>query len=276
MAQRARRRVEAASLVASWPLEALVTEKERSTSSGRCAAAAGKVDPIQAAKVVEELFGNGWAFDATGRWSYLPLFAQTTLGKTPDELNASVAEGDISWKQLLHPDEYEAVAEKWRHCLRTGEMFNAEFRIRRKSGFAWARSAARAVFDERGQITGWYGTSIDIDVHRRTAAALQERENSLSHLVDLVPCHLWRLNADGEPTFMNKRMVDYVGWDITAADEPDKPRLDAIFDTIHPDDADGVRPHLAKVWPRDRALGDVIACGAQTWSFAGSQFTPSR
>lgn len=229
---------------ASVPVEALVSEQERSMSSGHDLSAAGNLDPIQAAKVVEELFGNGWAFDATGRWTYLPMFAQTTLGKTPDELNCSVPEGDVAWKQLLHPDEYEAVAEKWTHSLRTGDPFNAEFRIRRESGFAWARSSARAGCDERGQITGWYGTSIDIDVHRKTVAALQERENSLSHLVDLVPCHLWRLNADGEPTFFNKRMVDYLGWDIADADEADRRRLDAIFDTIHPGDADDVRAAL--------------------------------
>lgn len=201
----------------------------------------GNLDPIQAAKIVEDLFGNGWAFDATGRWTYLPAFAQTSLGKTVDELNRSIDEGDIGWKQLLHPDEYEAVAEKWEHCLRTGHMFNAEFRIRRQTGFAWAKSSARAVFDDHGQIAGWYGTSVDIDAYRMAAMALQDRENSLSHLVDLVPCHLWRLNADGELTFMNKRMADYLGWDFTERRERGS---EAIFDTIHPDDRGGVRTAL--------------------------------
>src|SRR5690606_14485069 len=60
-------------------------------------------DAVRAAHIVENLFGNGWAFDADGRWAYLPLFAQTTLGLTPAELNACLSEGEISWKRILHP-----------------------------------------------------------------------------------------------------------------------------------------------------------------------------
>jgi PAS domain S-box-containing protein len=236
---------------ASTPIGAAISKQDPSPASGPAIPSVGNLDPIQAAKIVEDLFGNAWAFDAAGRWTYLPAFAQAALGKTVDDLNLSVAEGDIGWKQLLHPDDYAAVAEKWQHCLRTGQMFNAEFRIRRQSGFAWAKSSARPVFDERGQIAGWYGTSLDIDGYRGTVVALQERENSLSHLVDLVPCHLWRLNAEGEPTFMNKRMADYLGWDFADAGAPDESGNDAIFDTIHPDDVDDVRA----------ALGECLATG---------------
>ena len=53
--------------------------------------------------------------------------------------------------------------------------------------------------------------SIDADVYNRTVTALRDRERELSQLVDMVPSHLWRLSADGEPTFFNKRMVDFLG-----------------------------------------------------------------
>lgn len=229
----------------SVDIDDLVSEEEQPLAAIGGMTEAAELDPIQAAKVVEELFGNAWAFDESGRWIYLPLFAQITLGKTPEELNMSVAEGDIGWKQLLHPDEYEAVAENWAHCLRSGDPFNAEFRIPRKSGFAWARSAARPVRDEDGRVVGWYGTSIDIDVYQKTASVLQERERNLLQLVDMVPGHLWRLSADGEPNFFNKRMIDYLGRGLADADVPGTSRLDAMIElTIHPDDATGFRDAL--------------------------------
>jgi PAS domain S-box-containing protein len=53
---------------------------------------------------------------------------------------------------------------------------------------------------------------------------------------DLAPVHLWRLAADGEPVFFNKRMSGFFGFD--PAEWPAAGRLAAmIAATIHPDDA---------------------------------------
>lgn len=68
--------------------------------------------------------------------------------------------------------------------------------------------------------------------------ALRERELELSQLVDLAPCHLWRLRPDGEPSFFNQRMVDYLGLDLFDISQPGKSRLQVVIDSvIHYDDA---------------------------------------
>ncbi|WP_245459514.1 MULTISPECIES: PAS domain-containing protein [unclassified Rhizobium] len=68
--------------------------------------------------------------------------------------------------------------------------------------------------------------------------ALRDRERELSQLVDMVPSHVWRLRPDGEPTFFNKRMVDFLGLDVSNADKSGMSRLEAVIGTvIHPDDA---------------------------------------
>ena len=72
---------------------------------------------------------------------------------------------------------------------------------------------------------------------RQSVEALRERELELSQLVDLVPSHVWRLTPDGEPTFFNKRMVDFLGMDVADTDKPGMSRLDAVIETVHPDDA---------------------------------------
>jgi PAS domain S-box-containing protein len=76
------------------------------------------------------------------------------------------------------------------------------------------------------------------------AAALRDREQELSLLVDMVPSHLWRLTPDGEPTFFNKRMVDFLGLDVPDTDKPGMSRLDAVIETVHPDDAAEFRGRL--------------------------------
>ncbi|MCP9231642.1 MASE1 domain-containing protein [Mesorhizobium sp. LMG 17147] len=73
---------------------------------------------------------------------------------------------------------------------------------------------------------------------RESLEALRDRERELSQLVDMVPSHVWRLTPDGEPTFFNKRMVDFLGLDVTDLDKQGIGRLAAmIAATVHPDDA---------------------------------------
>jgi len=81
--------------------------------------------------------------------------------------------------------------------------------------------------------------SVDAQVHRKVEAALRERERELSQLVDMVPSHIWRLRPDGEPSFFNKRMVDYLGLDVGDIGADGLSRLDALISkTVHPEDAE--------------------------------------
>lgn len=75
--------------------------------------------------------------------------------------------------------------------------------------------------------------------------ALRDRERELSLLVDMVPSHVWRLTPEGEPTFFNKRMVDFLGLNVADTDRPGMSRLTAMIDAaLHPDDAAAFRDAL--------------------------------
>ncbi|MEK1887782.1 MAG: MASE1 domain-containing protein [Phyllobacterium sp.] len=74
---------------------------------------------------------------------------------------------------------------------------------------------------------------------RQSLEALRDRELELSQLVNMVPSHVWRLTPDGQPTFFNKRMVDFLGLNVVDTDKPGMRRLEAVLETIHPDDAPG-------------------------------------
>ncbi|KPH04514.1 PAS domain S-box protein (plasmid) [Rhizobium acidisoli] len=80
---------------------------------------------------------------------------------------------------------------------------------------------------------------------RQSVETLRDREQELSQLVDMVPSHVWRLTPEGEPTFFNRRMVDFLGLDVADTDRPGMSRLEAVIEAIiHPDDAAGFREAL--------------------------------
>lgn len=82
---------------------------------------------------------------------------------------------------------------------------------------------------------------------RQSESSLREREREFSQLVDMVPSHLWRLAPDGEPTYFNKRLVDFLGLSVADMERPDMSRLEAVIRTvIHPDEATSLRESLSR------------------------------
>ncbi|WDZ79340.1 PAS domain-containing protein (plasmid) [Ensifer adhaerens] len=73
------------------------------------------------------------------------------------------------------------------------------------------------------------------------AQTLRQSERSLRQLIDTVPALLWRLAADGEPTFFNKHMVDFVGQEVVNFDTSGMSRLAAFTRMlVHPEDQERV------------------------------------
>ncbi|WP_374864559.1 PAS domain-containing protein [Brucella cytisi] len=246
----------------------LVTERDSVPRAVADTSANDEAEPMRSARVVESIFGNGWAFDAKGRWIFLHPFAQSSLGVSLDYLNEAVDKGHTAWKRLLHPDDYRGVAKRWLHCLATGEDFNVEFRFRRASDvYVWARTAARAVRDRSGRIAGWYGIALDNDVYKKTVTALRERENSLQQLVDTVPALVWSTSATGSPTYVNKRFIEVTGATLEDITAPDK---SLNLSVVHPDDVqkarDTMNHSLATHEPYLQRYRQIRADGTYRWT----------
>ena len=65
--------------------------------------------------------------------------------------------------------------------------------------------------DDSGEILQWYGVSVDIHDLVTAQEALRDRERQLQQLIDTVPVYIW-LRRQGEPTYVNKRYEDYLGF----------------------------------------------------------------
>ncbi|MBW9064817.1 PAS domain-containing protein [Rhizobium herbae] len=142
--------------------------------------------------------------------------------------------------QVVHPEDGPRMKEVLGHALLTGEPYTIRYRRRRADGaYRWMEGRAEPLRNQGGEIVQWYAAAIDIDDEVRAQQALRERERELSQLVSMVPSLLWRLSPDGEPTFFNSRLVDFLGLDLADLKTPSTDRLAAIIEAaVHPDDAD--------------------------------------
>ena len=115
--------------------------------------------------------------------------------------------------EAVHPEDAAGFAEALRRSLASGENFMARYRLRRADGVScWMSSRAEPMRGQDGRIVQWYGICHDIDDHVKAEEALHDRERELSQLVDMTPSHVWRLTPEGEPSFINKRLRDFLGW----------------------------------------------------------------
>jgi PAS domain S-box-containing protein len=183
--------------------------------------------------------GHAWSADADGRFTYVSASTLAYIGEPASKLGPIPGSDEFGWRRVVHPDDYDRVVARWRHCLKTGDHYDTEHRIRRRDGvYKWFRNSGLASRDASGSIVGWYGTPIEIDDQKKAEAALRDRERELSQLVDMVPSHLWRLTPAGEPVFFNKRMVDFLGQDVGDVQKPARASLAALIAAIvHPEDA---------------------------------------
>lgn len=205
-------------------------------------------ESVRALQIIESMPGFAWSADSAGQFTYVSPKALAFLGNTSTDLNTTDEEDEFGWRTVVHPDDYECVAERWRHCLRTGEHYDTEHRLRGTDGvYRWFRNSGRPSRDSEGRITQWYGTTIDIEDQKQAEATLRDREQELSQLVDMVPSHLWRLTSDGEPIFFNRRMIEFIGMDVVDLGNSRRNRMEDLIDAfVHPDDAHAMKQALAQ------------------------------
>ncbi|MBA1156977.1 PAS domain-containing protein [Microvirga mediterraneensis] len=86
-----------------------------------------------------------------------------------------------AWNGMFHPEDQEHAWTVWRQCLKTGEPYHIEYRLRHRSGeYRWVLGRAQPVRDEEGLIKRWFGTCTDIHDFKQAQDALREsRERAL-------------------------------------------------------------------------------------------------
>ncbi len=100
----------------------------------------------------------------------------------------SVEQAAGSWLGILHADDLGRCRTEWENAIRSGEMFQAECRLRRASDGAFRWHLCRAVPERSptGQILSWVGTFTDIEDQKRAQASQAEFKGTLDAEPDAV------------------------------------------------------------------------------------------
>src|SRR5215469_3750546 len=87
-------------------------------------------EATRALRIIESMPAFAWTADTTGKFTYISSNALAYLGHTRDDPGLSETGDEFGWRRVVHPDDYDRVAAKWRQCLQTGEHYDTEHRLR--------------------------------------------------------------------------------------------------------------------------------------------------
>ncbi len=123
------------------------------------------------------------------------------------------------WTALIHPEDVERMERSWKTSIRTGELYDLEFRMHTSTGqYHWFRARAYPRRDGQGKIVKWYGLTDDIDEQKRradtleqTAAALAASEEELRWTIQLSAQIPWVAAPDGSLLAISDRWFNLTG-----------------------------------------------------------------
>ena len=112
-----------------------------------------------------------WTARADGNLDYFNQRTYEYTGMTLEELR------DDGWGNALHPDEKQFAYDVYGRAIRSGTVYEIEYRIRRADGtFRWHLGRSLPVRGPLGEILYWVGTATDIEDRRQIET---EREHLL-------------------------------------------------------------------------------------------------
>ena len=122
-----------------------------------------------------------WTAIADGRLDFVNARVTEYFGETAHTI---VGNG---WQQFVHADDLPPCMERWHACIRSGETYEVEFRLRRADGqYRWHLARAVAMRDAAGRVTKWFGTNTDVDDVKRAQDELQRRAAFDQQLIGIV------------------------------------------------------------------------------------------
>jgi len=166
-----------------------------------------------------------WSSNPDGASSFINQRWLDYTGMPPEEALG------WGWKVVIHPDDLAPTMEYWQAVLAGNEDSELEARMRRFDGiYRWFLYRVSALRDESGRIIQWYGTCIDIEDRKQAAESLSQREGELSMIIETMPGLVWCAAANGELTYVNRRILEYIGTHDKALAQA------GWLNFLHPDD----------------------------------------
>jgi two-component system CheB/CheR fusion protein len=115
-----------------------------------------------------------WSSDADGRPDYVNRRWLEYTGVSLEDFRR------IGWTALVHPDDADALRERWTNATTREGVFEAEFRSRRHDGvYRWLWCRALPLHDGEGRVYKWVGIASDVTERRETEEHLRRTDAAL-------------------------------------------------------------------------------------------------
>jgi PAS domain S-box-containing protein len=155
-----------------------------------------------------------WTARPDGSLEYINAHFQlyTGIDRKDDAVARNLDRPERLIQGLVHPDDAEDAARRWREAIESGTVYEGEYRIRRADGsYRWHLSRAIPARGESGEILKWYGTATDINDQREAQELLQASEARFRWLYEsnLIAIFFWRM--DGRVVDANQAFCELVG-----------------------------------------------------------------
>ncbi|MGH9946765.1 MAG: sensor domain-containing protein [Pyrinomonadaceae bacterium] len=127
----------------------------------------------------EGIFHQVWTAEPDGQLDYVNARTLAYFNRTSLEI---IGEG---WQNIVHPDDLPECIRRWESSVKTGALYETEFRLRRHDGvYRWHKVTATCSRDSRGSIVKWFGTNTDIEDQKNVEEKLNfyARHDSLTSL----------------------------------------------------------------------------------------------
>lgn len=118
-----------------------------------------------------------------------------------------------AWLEWVHPDERDAVRERWNQSIVTGEPYEMALRAKRGRDGSWRWHLVRALplEGENGSILQWFGTCTDIEDEKRADAKLKEQWHAFDTALSHTPDFAYTFDTAGRFTYVNRALLDLWG-----------------------------------------------------------------
>ncbi len=142
------------------------------------------------------------------------------------------------WQHAIHPEDLPRALDLWRDSLRTGQPYEAEFRLRSIDGeYRWHIDRALPLRDAQGRVTHWFGTCTDIEDQKRA----EQAQSWLAAIVESSDDAITSVDSAGRVLTWNPGAERLYGY--SAAEMLGRP----FFLVVPPELRDEVPPRMARV-----------------------------
>ncbi|HYG40440.1 MAG TPA: PAS domain-containing protein [Cytophagales bacterium] len=161
---------------------------------------------LHSQSILEGISHIAWTADKQGRNTFLNRQWYDFTGSSKD------LPAIESWKNHFHPDDQLYTSKKWQHSLSTGNLFEAEYRLRNANNeYRWVLGRALPSRNEAGEITQWVGTCTDIHEHKLLQENLQKLTQELAATNEELEASNEELSgANSQLTLINSDLDNFI------------------------------------------------------------------